>query len=92
MAVVRLIDVEHLLHRFAGQADFLADHFGAVGLFHLDQGELNLIGFIGVDLRISFRKRPEHGFIALSPVEFLCFLANLLLSQTFHVSYRSHCV
>jgi hypothetical protein len=36
MTVIWLIDVEHLLHRLAGQADFFPHHLGAVGFFHFD--------------------------------------------------------
>src|SRR6266478_1977609 len=41
VTVIRLIDVEHFLHRLAGEADLLPHDLGAVGFFHFDQRQLN---------------------------------------------------
>ena len=79
MTVIRLIDVEHFLHRLAGQVDFLADHFGAVSLFHLDQRKLDSVRLRRLDFWIFFRERPEHGFFTLGPIELLRFLPDLFL-------------
>src|SRR5262249_17209174 len=44
VAVVRLVDAEHLLHREAGEPDLLADDAGAGGQLALDGGELDRVG------------------------------------------------
>ena len=88
MAVVWLIDVEHLLHRFAGQTDLFAHDFGAGGFFQFDKCQLDAIGFFLRDGGILFRERPEHRFGLLGAQQFLAFLCDLIPVESCH-SQRS---
>ena len=60
MAVVRLVDTHHLLHRRGGQPDLVAHHGRPLGHPLADVDELDLVGVDDVDAGVGGGQRTHR--------------------------------
>ncbi|MNN35723.1 hypothetical protein D3C81_1495820 [compost metagenome] len=63
-AEVRLVDVEHVLHGLAGDADLLADHPLALLLALLEEAQGDAVGVVQGDVRVTLGERRQGAPVA----------------------------
>ena len=63
-AEVRLVDVEHVLHGLAGDADLLADHLLALPLAPGEEAQGDAVGVVQGDVRVALGERRQGAPVA----------------------------
>ncbi|MNY37548.1 hypothetical protein D3C86_1721180 [compost metagenome] len=70
-AEVRLVDVEHVLHGLAGDADLLADHPLALPLALLQEAQGDAVGVDEGDVRVALGERRQGAPVAQGGEQFV---------------------